>query len=110
VKPTIPFSDFSKLDIRVGTVKKAKAANDTENLWVIEVDLAEEGSRQVIVSLSKKYKAEKLTGRQVGVVANLEPREIGGLRSEGTLLVAESGGEPVLISPETGVPDGTIIR
>lgn len=110
MKPTIPFSDFSRLDLRVGIVTAAKPIADTDNLLQLTVDLGEVGKRQLVGGLARTHKSSKLVGKQVVVVVNLEVREIRGINSQGMLLAAEVEGAPVLLVPEKDVPSGTKIR
>lgn len=110
MKPTISFSDFSKLDLLVGTVKKAEPVEGTENLLRLKVDLGEMGTRQLVAGLAKNYSAGQLTGRQIVVLGNLEAKEIRGEVSEGMLLAADCEGEPTLLVPERQVPSGTKVR
>ena len=110
MKPTIPFSEFSKLDILIGTIKKAKSLEGTNNLVVLEVDLGEAGTRNLIAGLAKTYQTVELIGKQIAVLVNLEPKEIRGIKSEGMLLTAEIGGRPVLLTTEKKVPPGIRVR
>lgn len=110
VKPTVPFSEFSKLDLIVGTIKSAKSLKGTDNLLVLGVDLGEGGLRKLIAGLTKTHQVSKLVGKQIVLVANLEAREIKGVRSEGMLLAADVEGKPVLLTPDKEVPSGTKIR
>lgn len=110
MKPTVPFSEFSKLDILAGVIKSAAPLEGTDNLLVLEVDLGEGDLRKLVAGLVKTHQISKLVGRQIVFVANLEAREIRGVRSEGMLLAADVEGKPVLLTPEETVPPGTKIR
>ena len=83
---------FQKLDIRVGEVKEAAAVPGSKNLFLLKVDLGKE-ERQIVSGLAGFYRPEELLGKQVILLANLEPRIIFGLESQGMLLVVDSGEE-----------------
>ncbi len=110
MKPTVPFSDFSRLDLCVGTVVSAKPLEGTEKLLVLDVELGESVKRQLVAGIAKTHKAEELVGKQVVVVVNLEGREIKGVESQGMILAADVEGVPVLLAPEEKIPPGTKIR
>lgn len=110
MKPTIPFSDFSRLDFRVGTIKTAESVEGADNLFRLSVDLGEIGTRQLVAGLRKSYQPQDLLGKQIVVVVNLEEREIRGLISSGMLLAADDKEKPVLLIPEEEVPSGTTVR
>ncbi|HRY62832.1 MAG TPA: methionine--tRNA ligase subunit beta [Candidatus Paceibacterota bacterium] len=108
-KPNISYDDFSKLDLRVGTIV---AADDLENSNKLIKFMIDDGSekRQIIAGIKKQYKVEDLVGKQVVFVANLEPREIAGLVSNGMILAAHTlDNLPVVLFPERSVPDGSEI-
>ncbi|MEM1044029.1 MAG: methionine--tRNA ligase [Bacteroidota bacterium] len=103
-KDTVQFDDFARLDFRVGRVTVAEAHPNADKLLRVEVDLGAE-TRQVLAGVAEHMRPEDLLGKQVVVVANLAPRTMRGLESQGMLLMAEdrdgrltpvlaSGGEP----------------
>ncbi|MBI2330546.1 methionine--tRNA ligase subunit beta [Candidatus Daviesbacteria bacterium] len=104
----ISFDDFSKLELKIGTVLETEAVEGSEKLIKCKVDLGEENPRQILAGVKQWYKPEDLVGKQVVVVANLEPRKMMGLESQGMVLMA--GDEPVLLIPQKEVPPGTKIR
>ncbi|OGY17779.1 MAG: methionine--tRNA ligase [Candidatus Chisholmbacteria bacterium RIFCSPLOWO2_01_FULL_50_28] len=110
MKATIPFSDFSRLDLRVGTIQTADPVEGADNLLKITVDLGEVGKRQLIAGLRKSHTTSDLVGKQIVVVVNLEEKEIRGLTSSGMLLAADCEEKPILISPQEEVVPGTTIR
>jgi methionyl-tRNA synthetase len=110
VKPTIPFSDFSKLDILVGTIEKVEQLKGTDNLLVLTADLGDKKSRKLVAGIAKTHESSELVGKQVVVVANLEAKEIKGVESQGMLLAADISGKPVLLAPEKEVPAGAKVR
>ena len=110
-KPTISFDDFLKLDIRVARVTAVRDHPNADKLIVMDIDLGGE-QRQIIAGL-KPYldDAQSLAGKNVIVVANLEPRKMRGLESHGMLLAATFGGEAdrkvVILTTDTDVPAGS---
>jgi len=111
MKPIISFEDFAKLDLRAGTVISAEAVPDSAKLVKLEVELGIElGKRQIVAGIQKAYSPENLVGKQIVIVANLEPRKLAGLESQGMLLAAHSGdGAPILLQPEKVAPNGNTI-
>jgi methionine--tRNA ligase beta chain len=110
VKPTVSFSDFSKLEFLVGEILSAEPLEGTDKLLVLQVDLGEFGKQQLIAGLAQSHTIKKLVGKQVIVVSNLEGKEIRGERSEGMLLAADDNGKPVLLTPQRSVINGTKVR
>ncbi|MBI2338714.1 methionine--tRNA ligase, partial [Candidatus Daviesbacteria bacterium] len=76
----------------------------------LKVDLGEESPRQILAGVKQWYKSEELVGKQVVVVANLEPRMMMGVESSGMLLAADSEDGPVFLTIPKEVPPGTKIR
>jgi tRNA-binding protein len=105
----ITFDDFLKVDIRVGTVRRAEpfpeARKPAIKLWI---DFGDEiGERKTSAQLTGHYTPEALEGRQVMAVVNFPPRQIGPFMSEVLVLgVADAAGEIVLLAPDHPVPDG----
>jgi len=108
-KETISIADFQKLDLRVGTIIKAEKVTGSEKLMKIEVSLGQE-SRQFIGGLAAKFSPSELEGKQVVVLVNLETKKMMGLESQGMLLAAVLENEPVLITPQEKLADGTQVR
>lgn len=104
----ITFDDFSKIELKVGTILEAEELEGSEKLIKLKVDLGEDEPRQILAGVKQWYKPEDLIGKQVVVVANLEPRVMMGLESQGMILMA--GEEPVLLMPQKEVPPGTEIH
>ncbi len=96
----ISIDDFLKVDLRVGEVKVAERVPNADKLLRLEVDLGEERPRQLLAGLAEYYEPEKLIGRKVVVVANLKPRKMRGLESQGMICAASlednSGPKPAL--------------
>lgn len=106
----ISFEDFAKIELRIGTVLEAEAVEGSEKLIKLKVDLGEEEPRQILAGVKQWYKPEDFVGKQVIVVANLEPRTMMGLESQGMLLAADSDKGPVFLKPSKKVPAGTKVR
>jgi methionyl-tRNA synthetase len=89
----ITIDDFLKVELRVGEVKVAERVPKADKLLRLEVDLGEEKPRQLLAGLAEYYDPEKLIGRKVVVVANLKPRKMRGLESQGMICAASLGEE-----------------
>lgn len=103
---TIPFEQFQKLDMRVAKILSAERIQRAKKLLLLKVDVGGE-VRVLVAGLAEHYSPEQLVGKEVVVIANLEPRVIMGFRAEGMLLAAVVEGKPVLIVPEQEVPPGS---
>ena len=105
---TISFDDFKKLDIRVGEVRAAERVPETDKLLKLAVDMGEDAPRQIISGIAEFISAEAMVGKQCLFAANLEPRVIKGLESQGMILaVGGKDGEPfTLLVPESKVVPG----
>ena len=100
--------EFQKMDLRVGKILAAERIEGSEKLLKLSVDLGE--PRQIISGIAKSYAPEDLVGREVVIIANLEPRMMMGLESQGMILAAHGeNGEPVMLSVERQVPAGSKI-
>lgn len=92
-KEYITIDDFLKVELRVGEVKVAEKVPNADKLLRLEVDLGEDKPRQLLAGLAEYYEPEKLIGRKVVVVANLKPRKMRGLESQGMICAASLGEE-----------------
>lgn len=107
MKPIIPFADFDKIELRAGTILEGAAVEGSNKLVRLLVDLGNE-KRQIVAGIRKSYEPEKLIGTQVVIVANLEPRALAGLESQGMVLAAHNEtGLPIVLRPNTPVPNGS---
>jgi len=84
----ITIDDFIKVELRVGEIKVAERVPNADKLLRFEVDLGEDAPRQILAGLAEWYEPEKLIGRKVVVVANLKPRKMRGLESQGMICAA----------------------
>ncbi len=107
----IPYTDFSKLDLRVGRIVKVKDHPNADKLYVMIVDLNEDEDRIIVAGLKGHYKKEDLEGKKAVFVANLEPAKIRGVESNGMILAAtDSDGNVLIISPEKDMEEGSKIK
>ena len=108
----IEIDDFAKVDLRVGQVLSAERVPKADKLLLLKIDLAEEQPRQVLAGIAQYYEPEKLIGRKVVVVANLKPRKLRGLESQGMVVAASYGeeGRPVLATFTEDVPNGARLK
>jgi methionyl-tRNA synthetase len=102
----IEFEDFAKVDLRVGTVLEANPHPEADRLLVLKIDTADETPRQIVAGIAEFFKPEELVGRQVVVVANLKPRKLRGLVSQGMVLAVKKEGGLALLGPSSEVSNG----
>jgi methionyl-tRNA synthetase len=107
----ITINDFAKVDMRVGEIKLAEKVKGADKLLRMEVDIGTE-VRQIVAGIAKAYEPEKLIGRKVVIVANLQPRKLRGLESKGMIVAASLGdeGQPVLAGFLEDVPVGAKLK
>lgn len=103
----ISFDEFQKVDLRVAKIISAEPVPGSEKLLKLMIDLGNE-TRQIVSGIGKNNSPENLVNSEVVVVANLEPKELFGLESNGMLLAAKnSDGSPVILTPKNEVPPGS---
>src|SRR5581483_1757273 len=106
----IGIDDFAKVEMRVGQVKVAEKVKGADKLLRLEVDIGTE-VRQVVAGIAEAYAPESLVGRKVVIVANLAPRKLRGLESNGMIVAASvEDGKPVLASFLEDVPIGARLK
>lgn len=106
----ITIEDFAKIDLRVGIVKKAERIPGYTKLLKLEVDIGSE-IRTLIAGIGEKYSPEELVGKRVIVVANLKPKKIAGVESQGMILAAVDDRNNIfLVTVEGEVPPGAKVR
>jgi len=104
------YEDFKKLQLIVATIVDAQPHPNADKLFVIRLSLGDGSVRQIVAGIRPYYQPEQLVGRQIVLVANLEPRVIRGVESHGMLLAAQCGdGNVVVLSPESKVSDGASV-
>ena len=108
LKDVIEYDDFAKLDLRAAVVLSAEPVPKSKKLMRLEVDLGFE-KRQILAGVKEHFKPEELVGQRIAVVANLAPRKMMGLESQGMVLMAEDREGSLHLMQSTGEP-GAVIR
>ncbi len=109
-KNAISYDDFAKMDIRTGTILEASKVPKTDKLMQLKIKTGID-ERTVVSGIAGYFKPEDLMGKQVCLLANLEPRVIKGIKSHGMILLAEdSDGRLVFVTPEQKVSDGSEVK
>lgn len=114
-KDPITYDDFVKLDLRIATIKSAEHHPNADKLIKMQLDDGTENGRQICAGIREWYEPDDLVGKQIIIVANLEPRKIRGELSEGMLLATSdlSGGEEnrrvVVLGPLSEVQPGSSV-
>jgi methionyl-tRNA synthetase len=111
ISEQITIDDFSKIDLRVGEVKSAEPVKGADKLLHLKIDIGEPEPRTIVAGIALAYKPEQLIGRKVVIVANLAPRKLRGLTSQGMIVAASlEGGLPVLAGFHEDVPVGARLK
>jgi len=112
----ISFDDFQKLDIKIGTILEAEKVEGADKLLKLKVDLGDPaGTGQVeqrilVAGIAETYNAEKIIGKQIPILINLEPKKLRGIESQGMILAVDIDGKATLIHPDKQVPNGAKVR
>ena len=109
MKNIITYSDFKKIDIRVGTIIAAEVNNKLQQPSIIlKIDFGEKiGTKKSSAQITENYNSENLINRQVAAVINFEPKQIGNLISEVLVLgFPDQNNQPILISPDKNISNG----
>lgn len=106
----IAYDDFKKIDLRVAKILSAERVEGSDKLVKLGIDVGELGERQLVAGIGKSYQPEALVGKQIIIVANLEPKKLMGLESNGMLLAASDEKGSVLLCPESEVGVGVGIK
>ncbi|NVJ88415.1 MAG: methionine--tRNA ligase [Flavobacteriaceae bacterium] len=105
-KETIEFDDFTKLDIRVGTILEAEKVAKTKKLLKLKVDVGID-TRTIVSGIAESFTPEEIIGQQVSVLINLAPRKIRGVESQGMILMTDTpDGKLAFVEPEKPVKNG----
>lgn len=111
IKPEIAFDAFEKLDIRVGTVKECAKVPKADKLLCFKIDDGSGTERTIVSGIAAHYAPEELIGKQVCFIANLAPRKLKGIESQGMILSAESSdGSLQVITPAGMVTPGSEVK
>ena len=107
----ISIDDFSKVELRVGQVKWGERVKGADKLLHLKVDIGEPEPRTIVAGIAEAYAPEDLIGRKVVIVANLQPRKLRGLTSQGMIVAASvEGGKPVLAGFHEDIPVGARLK
>ncbi len=107
----IAIDDFAKVDLRVGLVLSAERVKGSDKLMHMKVDLAEGQPRTIVAGIAEAYTPEQLVNRKVVIVANLQPRKLKGIESNGMIVAASvDGGKPVLAGFHEDIPVGARLK
>ncbi|HEY0731683.1 MAG TPA: methionine--tRNA ligase subunit beta [Chitinophagaceae bacterium] len=106
----IQYDDFAKLDLRIGTILSAEKVQKADKLLKLEVDLGFE-KRVIVSGIAQHFSPESLINKQVIVVANLAPRKMRGIESQGMILTAEQpDGRLILVNPDDITVNGSTVK
>ena len=109
-KDPITFDDFSRIDIRTATILEAGKIPKTTKLLKLKIDTGLD-VRTIVSGIAEYYEPEAIIGKQISIVANLEPRKIKGIESKGMILMAEDkDGKLVMVTPADMVSNGSMIK
>ncbi len=101
----ITIDQFRNVELKIATIKSAEPHPNADKLMVLQIDLGTE-QRQILAGIRNHYTPEELIGRQIVVVANLEPAKLRGLESQGMLLAASDEGRVIILTPDKAVQPG----
>lgn len=107
----ITYNDFSKLDLRVARIKNAEEIPNADKLYKLTIDVGELGERIICAGIKQHYDKDDLIGKEIIIVANLEPRKMKGIESQGMLLAAsnEDHSKVILLKPGKDIEEGSKI-
>ncbi len=106
IKEQINFDEFSKIDLRSAKIISAESFPDSKKLVKLQVNLGVE-ERTIVAGIAAQYPAEELVGKNIIIVANLAPKKLHGIMSQGMLLaVSDANDEPILLMPDKDVEPG----
>jgi methionyl-tRNA synthetase len=109
--PKIAIDDFVKVDLRVGQVVSAERVKGSDKLMHMKVDHGEPEPRTIVAGIAEAYSPEQLLHRKVVIVANLQPRKLKGIESNGMIVAASvEGGKPVLTGFHEEIPVGARLK
>ncbi|HLD62367.1 MAG TPA: methionine--tRNA ligase subunit beta [Candidatus Norongarragalinales archaeon] len=112
LKPTVAYADFAKLDLRVAKILNAEKVEGADKLLKLTISLGEFGERTIAAGIAQYYTPEELVGKKIAVVANLEPKKLRGIESNGMLLAASTPEDKELsiLVLDRDLPEGNKIR
>ncbi len=112
MKPIVPFTDWDKLSLQVGTILKVEDHPKADKLYVLTVDLGEPKPRTIVAGLKKTYTKEQLLNKQAVFIANLEPVVLRGIQSNGMILAAANADDSIItiLQPSEKINPGSNVR
>jgi len=108
-KPFITYEDFSRMDIRIGTIIEAEKVPKTTKLLKLTIDTGID-KRTVVSGIAEFFEPNQIIGRQVCILVNLEPRKIKGIESNGMILMASDNGKLEFVAPSSIVKPGAEVK
>ncbi len=109
-KSAITFDDFSRIDIRTATILEAEKVPKTTKLLKLRIDTGLD-IRTIVSGIAEYYEPDAIIGKQISIVANLEPRKIKGIESQGMILMAEDNdGKLIMVTPSEKVSNGSSVK
>ena len=105
------FNDFEKLDLRVAEILEVEEIENADKLYKLKIDVGELGERVLLAGLKQYYGKDDLVGKKIIIIANLEPRKMRGIESQGMLLAASTDNheQVVLLSLDKDIKNGSKI-
>jgi methionyl-tRNA synthetase len=109
-KEFVSYDEFTKMDIRIGTVLEAEKVPKTKKLLKLTIDTGLD-KRTVVSGIAEYFEPQQIIGKQVSILVNLEPRDIKGIQSHGMILLAEdANGKLIFVLPEEKIKPGSIVK
>lgn len=105
----ISYDHFAELDLRVAKVLSAEKVSNSDKLLKLIVKLGSE-ERTIVAGIAATYLPEEMTGKSIIIIANLEPRKLRGVESQGMLLAADGAQGPILLTTDKSVDDGAKVK
>ncbi|MBN1940865.1 MAG: methionine--tRNA ligase [Candidatus Diapherotrites archaeon] len=103
----VSFNDWSKIELKIATIKEIEDIPGKDKLYKLSIDIGEPEHRTLVAGLKGFYSKDDLQGKQIVVVANLDPKPLAGILSQGMLLAADEDSRPVLLNLDKEVTPGT---
>lgn len=102
------FEDWQKIQLRVGEILHVEDHPQADKLYILTVDLGDE-KRTIVAGIKAHYAQKELIGKQIVVIANLAPKTLRGINSQGMTLAANDGEHVVLLQPDKHIKNGAVI-
>lgn len=106
----ISYDEFAKIELKTAKIIEANTVEGSNKLIRLKIDLGDPEIRQIVAGIGRAYTPEQLAGKEIIIVANLEPKMLMGLESQGMLLAAESDNGPILLMPDKETTPGSKIK